>query len=97
MNATNAKRFAEVYAVKLTEAIARHPDEYAFEATPDAIAAVVAKMVPAYGSIVISGVRDKRTVRIVIPVGHKSREGSDHADQLRSYFQLPPTPRSRMY
>ena len=49
------------------------------------------------GSIVISGVRDKRTVRIVIPVGHKSREGSDHADQLRSYFQLPCPPRSRMY
>ena len=48
MNATNAKRFAEVYAVKLTEAIARHPDEYSYEATPDAIAAVVAKMVPAY-------------------------------------------------
>jgi len=50
MNASNAQRFAEVYAVKLAEAIVRHPEDYAYEATPEAIAAVVAKMVPAYAT-----------------------------------------------
>jgi hypothetical protein len=50
------------------------------------------------GSVVLSGTQDKRTVRIHIPPSTlKGREKSDYADQLRAYFNLPPTPRSRMY
>lgn len=41
----NQRRFAEVYAVKLAEAIARHPEEYAYKV--DKIPGVIAKMIPA--------------------------------------------------
>jgi hypothetical protein len=44
MSAANRERFAEVYAVKLTEAVTRNPGDYFYPVS--GVPAVVAKMVP---------------------------------------------------